>query len=391
MEAPVVRRAQEIVLGHEKRSPVGVVLTLTVLALGITQWVSVARYAVFAGLVLVLNVASAFCAHRCLDRLGSGTDSTSLMMLGRWSQAQMVMSGLGGIVWGAGCHIMGFSSDAAPTAILAIFQGALITITTITMGSDRRRYLAFGLPMVVGSVVANVLFAHRLNLVVAFGTVVFFVFLAGLQGELHRTYVDNLVLTIRNESLVNELQVANERLQHDNSELQHQVTTDALTRVNNRAGWEQAVEAAFGDGEGGQGIAILIVDVDDFKEVNDSFGHDVGDRVLVSLAQRLRASVKEHDTVARLGGDEFAVLLTHIVSDEDLAAIQQRVSLHLAHSFVHQGFSTTVTISVGGARRFEGESPSDVLVRADEALYDEKRRRKWSIDSPHPVRMVAGR
>jgi diguanylate cyclase (GGDEF)-like protein len=370
----MLRRAREIVLGHEQRSPSGVVLTLIVLAIGITQWVSFPRYAVFAGLVLALNLGSSYCARRGLSLLrrnSSDSDRESQ----RWSDIQLVLSGLGGCCWGLGSILMGFPADPAPSAVLVIFQGSLMTITTITMGSDRRRYLVFGVPMAASAVVANLVAGQRLNLAIAFGTAVFSLFLQGLQRELNKTYFDNFDLTIRNESLVSELSAANARLVHDNSELQHQVITDPLTRVSNRNGWERALREGIGDGSGPTGAAILIVDVDDFKYVNDTFGHDVGDRVLVSLAQRLRSSVKESDTVARLGGDEFAVLLSNIVTDDDLDSIRKRVSSHLAHTFRHEGSSTTVTISLGAARHYAGDTATDVLVRADECLYDEKRRR----------------
>jgi diguanylate cyclase (GGDEF)-like protein len=370
LRARVQRAGEEWAWNNEKRSTPGVVLTLTVFALGITQWISVGRYLVFSMVVLLLNVASAFAARKCIALLRESRDYL------RWSHLQITLSGLGGLTWGIGSLVMRFPPDPAPHAILVIFQATLMTITTMTMASNTSRYLGFVGPLIIGAIVANVLVGDRLQLTVAFGMVVFGLFLWGLQREFKKTYTDNIALRFTNEALLEELATANTQLAQDNTELHQQVVTDALTRVSNRKGWERSVDETIGDGFEATKTAMLIIDVDDFKAVNDTYGHDAGDRVLMSLAKRLRSCVKDIDTVARLGGDEFAVLLRNISSDTELAMISDRIQTHLAHEFQHDDISTQITISLGSARHSPGESSGDVLLRADANLYELKRARK---------------
>jgi diguanylate cyclase (GGDEF)-like protein len=373
LRAHIQRAGQQSAWNNERRSTPGVVLTLAVFALGVTQWISVGRFVVFATAVLVLNAASAFAASRCVSLLNAGLPTT------RWSRFQLVMSGLGGLVWGVGSLVMGFNADPAPHAILVIFQAALMTITTMTMASNTTRYLGFVGPLTLGAIAANVVVGDRLQLAVAFGMVVFGLFLLGLQREFKKTYTDNVALRFSNEALLKELAAANSQLAQDNSELQQQVITDGLTHVSNRKGWERSVEETIGSGREASNTAMLIIDVDDFKAVNDTFGHDAGDQVLVSLAKRLRACVKETDTVSRLGGDEFAVLLRNIHSNAELAGVADRIQNHLALEFQHDYVTTQITISVGSARHFAGDTPADVLLRADANLYELKRARKRAV------------
>jgi diguanylate cyclase (GGDEF)-like protein len=366
-----VRRAsQEAVLSNERRTPFGVVLTLSVFGLGVTQWVSTPRFLVFAGLVLSLNLVSAACAAKCLHSLHQADSRFEI-----WSVLQIVASAAGGVCWGVGSLVMGFSDDPAPHAILAIFQGALLTITTITMATDSRRYNAFIAPMAISAIGANLIVGQRLQLAVAFGIVVFGLLLKSLQKDLKKTYTDNVELRFSNEALLAELSEANARLALDNSELQQQVITDALTQLRNRKGWERALHGTFHPDSAKDGVAIMIIDVDHFKSVNDNYGHDAGDKVLVSLSKRLRACVKETDTVARLGGDEFAVLLHNVTSNEDLDGIAERIKQRLALDFRHGGMTTAITVSLGAARCQPGERYEQLILRADARLYEAKRNR----------------
>ena len=120
-------------------------------------------------------------------------------------------------------------------------------------------------------------------------------------------------------------------------------------------------------------LAVLFLDLDDFKRVNDSFGHGFGDRLLVDLAFRVRASVRAGDTVARFGGDEFVVLLNEVSGPADAAHVATKVLEALRAPFRLDGRQVAVAASVGmSVFPDDGESCDELLRQADAAMYREK-------------------
>ena len=153
--------------------------------------------------------------------------------------------------------------------------------------------------------------------------------------------------------------------------LAHMVDHDALTGLVNRAHFHRLVDEALSRGVGGRrGVAVLYVDLDDFKAVNDSFGHAVGDRVLVAVADRLREIVPPTGAVARLGGDEFAVLLTGTP-----AAVRRAVAAVSAMGEVSVpvgGAWARVSASVGAATADAAHTTERLLHDADQVMYAAK-------------------
>jgi diguanylate cyclase (GGDEF)-like protein len=137
---------------------------------------------------------------------------------------------------------------------------------------------------------------------------------------------------------------------------------------------QAAPSPAVGMGEGGQrGVAVYLLDLDDFKEINDVFGHDVGDDLLVAVAGRLASIVRPSDTVARLGGDEFVVVCDIDNGEEEMLAIADRISTALARDYRIDGRTLTVLASVGGVFADNPDTdPSKLLSRADDAMYGVK-------------------
>jgi diguanylate cyclase (GGDEF)-like protein len=358
------RRDREFVLRNETRSPIGLLLTLTMLGIGITEWVSWQRYLPFAAAVALLNVGSAATAAIILRSFGRGGMPSTIARL---DLAQIGMSSAGGLIWGLAPGLLGLDVSVAANAVVVIFQAALLTITTVSMGTDRRRYNAFCIPLVIGTSLSNLAIGGRFQITVAIGVVLFFLFLRTLHREINETFVENIRLT---------------------EELGLLAVTDSLTKIANRAMWDRTIEEFEQRPSASEPIAVLIADVDWFKQVNDTFGHAAGDRVLVSISQRLLSVVKSTDTVARIGGDEFAILVRDVRSDAELDSITERITSHLLHDFMYDGNSVPVSTSVGSARQLHGEAVLDVMRRADEDLYANKRNRPlWrpvllSLDRP---------
>jgi diguanylate cyclase (GGDEF)-like protein/PAS domain S-box-containing protein len=160
-------------------------------------------------------------------------------------------------------------------------------------------------------------------------------------------------------------------------ELRRQALTDPLTGLLNRAAFNERLVAATASIDPGAPPAVLFVDIDDFKDVNDSLGHAAGDDLLVTVAARLSADVRADDVVARLGGDEFAVLLAD-ADDERLRDVADRLLASLRAPMVLNGRSLSVTASVGGALGGPGDAAEQLLHRADTAMYEAKRTGKDS-------------
>jgi diguanylate cyclase (GGDEF)-like protein len=161
------------------------------------------------------------------------------------------------------------------------------------------------------------------------------------------------------------------RIRKDVFDLQHQLHAmayrDTLTGLPNRRAFMERLTASAVDGVTPAPLFFLMLDIDDFKHINDSFGHDVGDRVLVEIAKVLREQSLGHN-VARLGGEEFAVAaqLPNTAAAQELA---QRIvdSVH-----ANQLYGTQLSISVGLADHTPGETIFSLMRRADQALYDAK-------------------
>jgi len=162
-------------------------------------------------------------------------------------------------------------------------------------------------------------------------------------------------------------------------EYERAARTDPLTGLPNRRALVSAVAARTAVSRGGhrpdRRLALLLLDIDRFRNVNDALGHRLGDRLLTEMAQRLAAVVPPHDLVVRLGGDEFAVLATRV----DGPAPARRVAAHLARAldrpFVLDGLPVDVSASIGIAVQGErGEDGAALLRQAEAAMYDAKHR-----------------
>jgi len=210
-------------------------------------------------------------------------------------------------------------------------------------------------------------------------------------------------LVAESQTVGQHLSSARQRLQHDHTraaELEQRVraleselrrlsdeaSTDALTAVANRRGLQQAFETELaqmtraahgGDGEAAHAaaptLAVGLIDIDNFKKLNDSLGHAAGDVALKSLAGAVRDRLRPVDTVARFGGEEFVVLLPATPADEAQQVLTRLQRELTASLFMHDGREVFVTFSAGVTAWRAGETLDTALERADEALYEAKR------------------
>ena len=182
-----------------------------------------------------------------------------------------------------------------------------------------------------------------------------------------------LLVAIRMAGMVSERRILEQRLAF-------RAFHDPLTDLPNRALFTDRLEQALArkQRQGGK-VAVLFVDLDDFKEINDSLGHERGDRVLVAVAHRLRACLRPADTAARLGGDEFTVLLENVEDTGEAVRIAERILAVLQGPIALKGLETFVSASIGIS--FAGDTPNrsgELLRQADLALYLAKTKGKAS-------------
>ncbi|WP_170162304.1 diguanylate cyclase domain-containing protein [Caldimonas tepidiphila] len=160
------------------------------------------------------------------------------------------------------------------------------------------------------------------------------------------------------------------------AELTRRAHRDTLTRLENRDRFRERVEdalAAFArQGAGAPPPVVLFGDLDDFKTVNDSLGHEAGDRLLVLVAERLQQAARGSDSVARLGGDEFAVLLGRVRDIGEAAAIAARIVDSINQPFLLDGRQIHIGASIGIAMARPGDTPHELLRNADLAMYRAK-------------------
>ena len=198
-------------------------------------------------------------------------------------------------------------------------------------------------------------------------------------------------------ALLDELEDWQTHLQSENETLAHQASHDSLTGLPNRAFFEgRLIRALRSAHKLNERVAVLFLDSDRFKDINDNFGHAAGDAVLVAVANRVRAQLREEDLVARLGGDEFAVLLTPLHKTEDAERIADKILASMDTPIALPGDSSVVTsLSIGIAVYPDhGVTPGTLLDAADAAMYQAKRLSRGAqstAGSEHPVDPVQTR
>jgi diguanylate cyclase (GGDEF)-like protein/PAS domain S-box-containing protein len=146
---------------------------------------------------------------------------------------------------------------------------------------------------------------------------------------------------------------------------------DSLTHLRNRGFFDDRMMHAIQIAKRRhEKLAVLFIDLDKFKAINDAFGHKVGDHLLVNISERLKSSVRESDTVGRFGGDEFVILLEGIDSDEDVLLIAKKISENIAKSYKLEGADVFVTASIGiSMYPKDGQTPDQLIQNADRAMY----------------------
>ncbi|MCS5699112.1 GGDEF domain-containing protein [Cyanobium sp. FGCU-52] len=189
-------------------------------------------------------------------------------------------------------------------------------------------------------------------------------------GSLATVLVGSLLVSaqqrVRRQSRLRELLLLQEK-----AELEQKALSDPLTGVWNRRGVERELLNILGEPSGGSNrqVAVCMIDLDDFKPVNDAYGHAVGDQVLVAVTRRLRGFLREEDILGRLGGDEFIAIFRSCADPQTSRKLAARIVVGLKAPFYFDGLQVRIGASIGIALNAAdpNESMTSLLERADQA------------------------
>ena len=245
--------------------------------------------------------------------------------------------------------------------------GAALALGAAVSGMHYTAMAAAQFPLGAVCLSADELGGGGLGSVVALGTFVIFT-MSFLDSRMRR----------RTQSLAGTLQRANRKLQSANDELRKHAFQDPLTGLPNRLLFEDRLAHAVLRTERKLAnehvkIAVIFVDLDSFKPVNDSFGHAAGDALLCEAAWRLQDEARDADSVARIGGDEFLVLVEDIDDAEGAASLAKRLAAALSRPFAVAGNEVHISASIGVSLYPDNGPPDKLIARADAAMYAAKR------------------
>ncbi|QOP41571.1 GGDEF domain-containing protein [Sulfurimonas marina] len=202
---------------------------------------------------------------------------------------------------------------------------------------------------------------------------------ASLEEYKKSSLVDIQTITAKfdeiHQHMTHEIEKANNvinSLQDKIKNLEESSQLDPLTKVFNRRALNSYVNQICDKGEITHEMHFLILDIDDFKNINDTYGHVAGDKVLIFLANLLKKTLRDGDKIFRYGGEEFVIILNRI-DHEDCLNISERVlKLISSNKLIYKGTTLQVTVSIGTTQYHNGDTMEDLVERADKALYRSK-------------------
>lgn len=187
-----------------------------------------------------------------------------------------------------------------------------------------------------------------------------------------------------NNKFITKLEEQKEEIQKLRKELRkvkEEANIDPLTGLRNRRSFERALSEFFRDFKKfGYPFSVIMIDLDNFKQINDTYGHLAGDKVLREVGNILRNYLRAKDVVARTGGEEFTIILPGITKDEAVLVAERLRKVIANHTIEHEDKKISVTASFGVAEMREGlENPEDLIREVDERLYEAKRTGKDKV------------
>lgn len=294
------------------------------------------------------------------------------MNLRLWRNLFTIGAIMGGISWGfTGTPLILPMQDPLTQAfVLMILAG--ITAGSVPLNAYvSEAAIAFLITALMPLIFYFLLIPNKLYILFGITAVVFMISLIILTLKTHRFITKSLYLQFEHANTLVELSSAKEQLEHTNKRLQQEATHDPLTHVANRHLFEIIFQDAINQAaREKQHLALLYLDLDKFKEVNDTYGHHAGDQLLLVVIARIKNILRDNDTVARVGGDELTIILENATHFETVAEIAERICQSVAKPIKIDNNEVQVSVSIGVSMYpADGTDIKTLIEVADKAMY----------------------
>jgi diguanylate cyclase (GGDEF)-like protein len=207
-------------------------------------------------------------------------------------------------------------------------------------------------------------------------------------NECKDTYIDLPFITEKLNEIQSHMSKEVERTNNVIAQLTQQIKAleessnlDSLTRVFNRRALNTYLKNICNKKSIKDELHLLILDIDDFKVINDTYGHIAGDKILIFVSNMLRKTLRDGDKIFRYGGEEFIIILNRINTQKCLDIANRILKLISTNKLIYKGDSINVTVSIGATKYCVGDTPESLINRADKALYNSKNSGKNQINS----------
>lgn len=325
-------------------------------------------FLLWCGMVYVVIAFRLYCLKRCKNMLAKHGFNYAL------AYKYCLTLALSGLAWGA----LGFLlKDAPPMTVIIVITGiqAMVMGGVVTMASCIPAFFAFSLPAMLPTVLMFSFNENMSNAVMVVFSVIFYLLMIGVAYRFNQSLRQAARISFENEDLIGSLKEAYHKISVQNEELNHVAHHDALTGLPNRKllslRLQQAMELAKVKKNG---TAILYLDLDGFKAVNDQLGHEAGDLALIEVAQRLSKVIRVSDTLARVGGDEFVVVLSDLPTQgkASVEMVAQKCLMVFEREFNIRDNICRLGTSIGLTLCNQEDTIEHLLSTADKAMYQAK-------------------
>jgi len=288
-----------------------------------------------------------------------------------WCYLFIIGAFLSGISWGIIGSPLLLPNDSLQEALIMIILAGVCAGSVPAFAPVRRAALAFLIPAMLPLIIGFITTKDSIYLFLTLTLSAFFTYLVTLIFKTHQIIRDSIQLQFENDDLLKHLSDAKSQLELSNIRLKQDATHDPLTHVANRSLFETNFEAAIKMAAAEHKIlALLYLDLDKFKEVNDKHGHDAGDQLLLIVVARLKNILRERDIVSRLGGDELTIILENIENVQAIADVAERVCEVIREPIMLKDAAVQVYASIGiSIFPIDGDDMNTLLRVADRAMY----------------------